>query len=308
MQHSRSRHALRGGLTALALVLLAACGQGDDDSSSPPSGESKSPSAAAKESSGEFTALERKFGARLGVYAIDTGSGREVSHNGDKRFSYNSTFKALAAGAVLRKHSDSEMDRVVTYSKDDLIEHSPVTEKNVDKGMTLDELCDAAVRYSDNAATNLLFDALGGPKALDATLAELGDDATRMERREQALSGWVPGEKRDTSTPRAMAENLRTFALGDALNKADRKRLTTWMRTNTTGDTLIKAGVPKSWKVGDKSGQGQYYGARGDIAVVWPPDSDPIVMAVLSHRKEKDDEPKDELIAEAASVAVDGLT
>ena len=307
MQHSRTRHAALGGLTALTLVLLAACGQDDPSSDSPPSQDAKSSSASAKKSAGEFKKLERKFGARLGVYAVDTGSGREVTHNGDKRFAYASTFKALAAGAVLKKHSPREMDKVVRYSEDDLIRHSPVTEKHVKEGMSLRELCAAAVRHSDNTAANLLFDALGGPKGLDSALEKLGDDTTRMERREPKLNEWAPGETSDTSTPRAMAGNLREYVLEDALGKADRKQLTKWLRTNTTGDSLIKAGVPKSWKVGDKSGGGSTYATRNDIAVVWPKDSDPIVMAVMSNRGEKGDEYDDELIAEAASVVADTL-
>ncbi|GAU64859.1 beta-lactamase [Streptomyces sp. NBRC 110611] len=257
---------------------------------------------------GEFKKLERKFDARLGVYAIDTGTGREVAYNDGERFGHHSTFKAFAAGAVLRKHSLGGMDKVIKYSSDDLVDNSPITEKHVATGMTLRELCDAAVRYSDNTAANLLFADLGGPKALNAVLKELGDDVTRMARIEPELSNWVPGEKRDTSTPRALAEDLRAFVLGDALGKAEREQLTQWLRTNTTGAELIKAGVPKNWVVGDKTGAGSFYGARNDIAVVWPPDGAPIVMAILTNRTTKDAVFDNKLIAEAASVVVDRLS
>ncbi|MGW3567595.1 class A beta-lactamase [Streptomyces sp. NPDC000941] len=306
MWHTRARRALRGVLATLTLVPLAACGQGDSaDSSPPPAKKAASP---AKPYIGEFKDLERKFDARLGVYAIDTGTGREVAYNDGERFAYNSTFKAMAAGAALKKFSLSGMDRKITYSKDVLVANSPVTEKHVDTGMTLGELCDAAVRYSDNAAANLILKELGGPKALDATLEKLGDDVTRMDRPEPDLSEWVPGELRDTTTPRAFAKDLRAFVLGDVLAKGERAQLTTWLRTNTTGDKVIRAGVPKGWVVGDKTGTGSYYGGRNDIAVVWPPDSAPIVIAILSHRGKKDAEPDDRLLAEAASVVADTLS
>ncbi|MGW5865287.1 class A beta-lactamase [Streptomyces sp. NPDC055239] len=317
MQHTRDTRARRtvlGALATLCLVPLLACGESDSSASSSSSTPATKPAGAAastratKAFTGDFKKLERKFDARLGVYAVDTGTGREVSYNAGERFAYNSTFKALEAGAVLRKYSLSGLDRKVTYSKDDLVANSPVTEKHVETGMTLGELCDAAVRYSDNTAANLLFDKLGGPKGLDAVLEELGDDVTRMDRREPDLSSWVPGEKRDTTTPRAFAEDLRAFVLGDVLRKGERAQLTKWLQTNTTGDKTIKAGVPKNWVVGDKTGTGTYYGARNDIAVVWPPDGAPIVLAILSHRAEKDAEPDDKLIAEAASVAVDSLS
>ncbi|MGB8942338.1 MAG: class A beta-lactamase [Streptomyces sp.] len=314
MRQTRARRAVLGALATFCIVPLMACADGDSSASSSPStvttkpaGNTK-PAGATKASGREFKALERKFDARLGVYALDTGTGREVAYNAGERFAYNSTFKALAAGAVLRKYSLSGLDRKITYSKDDLVANSPVTEKHVDTGMTLGELCDAAVRYSDNTAANLLFDRLGGPKGLNAVLKKMGDDVTRMDRIEPDLSTWVPGEKRDTSTPRALAKDLRAFVLGDALRKGERAQLTKWLRTNTTGDNTIKAGVPENWVVGDKTGTGSYYGARNDIAVVWPPDGAPIVMAILSNRGKKDAEPSDKLIAEAASVAVDSLS
>lgn len=251
--------------------------------------------------------MEKEYAARLGVHAVDTGSGRTVAHRDGERFAYASTFKALAAGAVLRQHGLDGLGRTVTYGREDLVEHSPVTEKHVATGMSLGDLCDAAVRYSDNTAGNLLFDAVGGPRGLQAVLAELGDDVTRMERRETELNEWVPGAKRDTSTPRALAEDLRAFVLGDALDGPERARLAQWLRTNTTGGELIRAGVPKGWTVGDKTGAGSTYGTRNDIAVVWPPGAAPLVVAVLSNREDADAAYDNALIAKAASVAVRAL-
>lgn len=285
----------------MLLVPLAACGDGMGKAAS-----SSSPSPEAKPYVTQLKALERKFDARLGVYALDTGSGEQVSYRSGERFPYASTHKALSAGAVLDRNPDG-MGELIEYSKDDLVEYSPVTEKHVDTGMTLRALCDAAVRYSDNTAANLLFEELGGPKALDAELEKLGDDVTHVARVEPELNDWKPGDTRDTSTPQAIARDLRAYVLGDALEKRERKQLATWLRTNTTGDTLIRAGVPKGWVVGDKSGAGSTYGARNDIAVVWRPGEEPLVLAVLSNRKGKDAEADDKLVAEAASVVAEAV-
>ncbi|WP_172383295.1 class A beta-lactamase [Streptomyces sp. MNP-20] len=319
MRHSRVRRAALGAVTALVLVPLVACGQGDSPASAaerPTADRGEKPAQRTEKSAAKadtasyaraFKKLERKFDARLGVYAVDTGTGREVAYHDGRRFAYNSTFKALAAGETLRTYAPDKMDQVVKYSKDDLVTYSPITEKHVDTGMTLRALCDAAVRYSDNTAANLLFDKLGGPKGLDAALERIGDDVTRMERVEPFLSRWVPGEKRDTSTARALAKDLRAYVLGDVLAGPERAQLATWLKTNTTGDHVIKAGVPKNWVVGDKTGTGSYYGARNDIAVVWRPDAAPLVVAILSHRGDKDAAPDDKLIAEAASVVADSM-
>ncbi|MER7699871.1 MULTISPECIES: class A beta-lactamase [unclassified Streptomyces] len=303
----RSVLRLLGGV--LVTVPLAACGSEPEPLSPSPAGKATgSPSAATGEAGRAFAALEREYAARLGVYAVDTGSGHTVSHRDGERFAYASTFKALAAGAVLREHGLDGLEKVVTYRREDLVDHSPVTEKHVATGMSLGDLCAAAIHRSDNTAGNLLFDAIGGPRRLQAVLAELGDEVTLMERRETELNEWSPGAVRDTSTPRALAEDLRAFVLGDALGKPERARLVQWLRTSTTGGELIRAGVPKGWTVGDKSGAGGTYGTRNDIAVVWPPDAAPLVVAVLSNRKEADADFDNTLIAKAASAAVGALT
>ncbi|MEU5288239.1 class A beta-lactamase [Streptomyces sp. CA-278952] len=302
----RSVLRLLGG--ALVSVPLAACGTESDAPAPSPTGTAAgTPSAAARGAGRAFAALEKEYAARLGVYAVDTGTGRTVAHREGERFAYASTFKALAAGAVLREHGLGGLERVVTYRREDLVDHSPVTEKHVATGMSLGDLCDAAVRFSDNTAGNLLFDAVGGPRKLQAVLAELGDGVTRMERRETELNEWTPGATRDTSTPRALAEDLRAFVLGDALGRPERARLTQWLTTNTTGGELIRAGVPKGWTVGDKTGAGSTYGTRNDIAVVWPPDAAPLVLAVLSNRADADADYDNTLIAKAASAAVAAL-
>ncbi|MGW6565841.1 class A beta-lactamase [Streptomyces sp. NPDC054975] len=296
-------------LTALALLPLAGCADSPAPAdAAPASREATTPTNGAPDVQASFRELERSYGARLGVYAVDTGNGREVAYNDGARFPYASTFKALAAGAVLRDRTAGDMNRVVTYSRGDLVPHSPVTERHTETGMTLKELCDAAVRHSDNTAANLILDELGGPRALDAVLEELGDDVTDMERREPELNEWAPGATQDTSTPRALAGDLRAFVLGNALRPPQREQLAQWLRTNTTGAELVRAGVPASWDVGDKSGAGSTYGTRNDIAVLWPPGRAPIVIAVLSNRHRADDHYDNKLIADAASVVARALS
>lgn len=288
--------------TTTALVFM---GCTTEEAPASPSDEAAQQDPASHEE--EFQQLEKKYDARLGVYAVDTGSDHELAHRADERFAYTSLFKPLACGALMERRSLSELEEeVVTYDTDDLVEYSPVTKKHVDDGMTLLEVCDAAMRYSDNTAGNLLFEEFGGPGGLQEALEDIGDDTTRMERLETELNEAVPGETRDTSTPEAMTANLREYVLGDTLNEDKRDVLSEKMRNNTTGDDLIRAGVPDGWEVGDKSGAGGY-GTRNDIGLLWPPEGDPIVLAVMSSKDEEDAEYDDALVADAAEVVVDAL-
>jgi beta-lactamase class A len=254
----------------------------------------------------EFAALEQTFDARLGVYAIDTATGHEIVYGADERFAYASTFKALAAAAVLDSIPLADLDRVITYSQEDLITYSPVTELHVESGLSLGDIAEAAVRLSDNTAGNLLLEELEGPAGFTAALRALGDDVTQSVRWEAGLNEAVPGDLRDTTSARAFATDLREYALGEAVDDEKKAVLIEWMSGNATGDTLIRAGVPSDWVVADKSGSGGY-GTRNDMAVVWPPDAEPIVLAIFSTRESPDSERDDALIAEAARVVVDAL-
>ncbi len=251
-----------------------------------------------------FSQLESDYGVKLGVYAFDTETNREVAYNSDDRFAYCSTFKALAAGAVLQKYSLDELKQVVKYTQEDVLSYAPVAKDHVDKGMTIEEICDAVVRWSDNTAANLLFDLIGGPSGFKSALSQLGDKVTEPARIEPELNDAIPGDIRDTSTPRQLAIDLQAYTIGNILTDDKKKILIDWMSGNVTGDKLIRAGAPKDWVVADKSGAG-FYGTRNDIAIVMPPDKKPIIIAILSTHDTKDAKYDDELIAQASKIVFD---
>lgn len=254
----------------------------------------------------DFAGPEERFGARLGVYALDTGSGREVAHRADERFPMCSTFKTLGVAAVLDRTGPAHLDDLVRYTGADLLEYAPITERNVATGMTVRELCDASIRYSDNTAANLLLADVGGPPEVTAFVRELGDPVTRLDRTEPELNTAIPGDERDTTSPRAVAGLYRELVLGSRLDGADRELLTGWLVGNTTGDAQIRAGVPAGWRVGDKTGSGEY-GTGNDVAVIWPPDRAPIVLATLSTKAVPDAVNDPALLAQAARLVVAAL-
>ncbi|MFI7309788.1 class A beta-lactamase [Streptomyces hygroscopicus] len=256
--------------------------------------------------------LEREYDARLGVFALDTGTGRTVAHRADELFPVCSVSKTLAVGAVLRDlDRDGEyLARRVRYTEDDVktAGHIPVTgaPENIANGLTVEELCAAAVSYSDNGAMNLLMRGLGGPAAVTRFCRSLGDPTTRLDRWEPDLNSAEPGRVTDTTSPRAIGQTYARLAVGRALDAGDRKRLAGWLVANTTGDARIRAGVPAGWTVGDKTGTGRY-GTTNDVGIAWLQDRAPIALAFLSTRQEQDAKAVDGLIAEATALAVTAL-
>jgi len=253
-------------------------------------------------------ALEHNFDGRLGLCAIDTGSGRTLAWRAAERFPLCSTFKAVLAAAVLAESSRSPglLQRRIRYTRQDLVTYSPVTQAHVGDGMTVEALCAAAVQHSDNTAGNLLLQLVGGPAGLTAYARSVGDTAFRLDRWETALNSALPGDERDTTTPAAMSATLKRLALDDALAAPQRAQLQDWLVGNTTGDARIRAGVPAGWRVGDKTGTGDY-GSTNDVAVLWPSQRAPVTLAIYLTGTAPDAKPRNEIVAQAARVAADWL-
>lgn len=249
----------------------------------------------------KFEQLENEYDARLGVYAIDTGTKETLEFREDERFAYTSTSKALATAILLKQNPISTLEEIRTFTGEDIVAYSPITEEFVDKGMSLGKIAEAAMQYSDNTAGNLLFEELGGPVGFEKALRESGDTITKADRIEPDLNEATPGDSRDTSTPQALATTLELFGISEYLPADKQEIFTDWLKGSTTGDSLIRAGVPEGWQVGDKSGAGGY-GTRNDIGIVWPPNREPIVIAIMSSRNEVNASYNDELIAKATKV------
>jgi beta-lactamase class A len=253
--------------------------------------------------------LESVHGGRLGVCVVDVATGRRIEHRANERFAMSSTYKFLAAAFVLMRveRGEDTLGRRIHYSKDVLVPYSPVTQQHVgDDGMTLGELCEAAMTQSDNTAGNLILESFGGPPQFTRFARLLGDDVTRLDRVEPDVNEATPGDPRDTTTPGAMADNVRKIVLGDGLSPLSRDQLSTWMVANKTGDKRLRAGIPGGWRVGDKTGSGGY-GDTNDIAVIWPPDRDPIIVTAYFAGSSATSDVREMVLADVARLAVGAM-
>lgn len=261
------RHALLGS----ALLLPFGCTR---------SPAPTSPADVAPQDEQRLRELEQS-GQRLGVAVLATESGQRFGYRQDERFPMCSTFKVLLVAAVLARvdRGEEQLERRVAFTEADLLEYAPATRARVaEGGMRLGELCDAAITVSDNTAANLLLSSVGGPLGLTGYVRTLGDSVTRLDRNEPMLNEALPGDERDTTTPAAMLGDLEALLVGDALSQPSRDALAGWLVANTTGDRRLRAGVPKDWRVGDKTGTGER-GVTNDVAIFWPPRRKPILVA-----------------------------
>jgi beta-lactamase class A len=241
--------------------------------------------ALAREAPAALASYERDTGGRVGVFAENLVTGRKIAWRANERFVMCSTFKASLAAMVLARvdHGQDRLDRIISYGSKDVPDWvAPVARKNLRKGvMSVADMCAAAVEYSDNTCANLLLARVGGPAALTAFWRSIGDAVTRLDHNEPVLNRSPPGDPHDTTTPAAMAANLRRFLVGRVLSAGSRERLTGWMLDCKTGDNRLRGGLPGTWRIADKTGNNGK-DAAGDIAVAWPRSNVPILMCAYT--------------------------
>lgn len=258
-----------------------------------------------------LTDLERRSGGRLGVCILDTATGRRLEHRADERFAMCSTFKLSLAAAIMREADKGKLnlDTVVPITKADVVPHAPIVEANLAKGgMTIRALAEGAQKQSDNAAANILLKQIGGPAGFTQFFRDLGDNVTRADRFEPEMNKWTAGDERDTTTPAATANTLAKFLTGDVLAPASRDLLIQWMIDTQTGTKRLRAGFPKDWRAGDKTGTGydDVCGKVNDIAIAWPPGKKPQIIASYYNTAGPADDVSDEhqaVLAEVGRIA-----
>ncbi|GAA3518671.1 class A beta-lactamase [Streptosporangium album] len=260
--------------------------------------------------------LEKSYNGRIGAVGIDLGTGKTVGYRADERFPFNSMFKVFACAAVLHKARTSDpglMDKVVRWTPAELAEltaNSPETTEYTDTGMTPAQLCRAGITKSDGFAGNTLLKQIGGPRGLTGFFRATGDQTSRLDRPEPRLTEWKPGEERDTTTPAAAAQTFTKLTTGKTLHARDRGRLVGWLKASLTGANRIRAGLPKDWTVGDKTGTGgaKNYGTANDLAIVWTPGSSaPIILSVFTNRNLNNTPNDDKMIASTATALAKAL-
>jgi beta-lactamase class A len=254
-----------------------------------------------------FHQLEASSEGRIGIYAINTANGEHVQYRSNERFPMGCTSKVVGVAAVLKKSmlDKTLLSQKISYTKKDLVNWNPITEKHLDTGMSISKLCEAAIRYSDNTAMNLLVKNLGGLEQINAFAHSLHNTSFRQDHGwpEEAYAGGARNVD-DSSTPKDMVKTLQKLTLGNVLDKPQRNLLISWLKNNTTGNARIRAGTPKSWMVGDKTGTGALYGTTNDLGIIWPPHCAPILIGIYYTSNDKNAAVREDIIAQATRVTI----
>ncbi|MGV3278127.1 class A beta-lactamase [Rickettsiales bacterium LUAb2] len=256
----------------------------------------------------QLSNLEHQFGGQIGVYALNTNNNNELEFNADQNFPFLSTYKIIVAAAILKQSmiNPKLLNERLYYTEKDVKDsgYAPVTKKHIKDGMTISELCAAAVSYSDNTASNLLVKKLGGIGVINKFALSINNKNFRLDRIEPNLNTSIPGDIRDTSTPKAMAKSLYVLLISDkVLGNKQKIQLENWLKNTVTGADRIRSGIPADWVVGDKTGTGSY-GTTADIGIVWPNEQKSLIIAIYYTQDKKDAKANSKVIAEVTKLII----
>lgn len=255
----------------------------------------------------QIASLERNFDGKIGVYAINTNNNQTIGYRANERFPVQSTMKLIGVAALLKQsqYNKNLLQERIHYSKNDLAPWHPITGKYVNSGMTLEDLAESAISYSDNVGIDLIMNKLGGPKAVTDFAHSIGNKSFNVTHYDGNLNA-NPLSIKDTATPKDMALSVQRLTLGNILNPSQRTQIVTWMKDNTTGYKRIRAGIPIGWTVAEKTGGGfGSFGVANDIGILWSPYCKPIVLAIYTVQNTKEAKSRDDMVASVTSIIMD---
>lgn len=234
-------------------------------------------------------AVEQSSGGRCGLAVLDTASGQRFAVRADERFPMCSTFKLALAAQLLHSAEQGRilLAKAVPIAATDMVPHAPFTQPRIGQSATLLDLAAATMIASDNPATNLILQQLGGPASFTAWVRKQGDKTTRLDRIEPMMSEGLPGDARDTTSPAAMLGLIERLLFGPTLSQESRQQLLSWMHASQTGNDMVRAGLPAGWKEGNKTGSGDR-GIRNTISLITPPDRPPLLLTIYIAEAERD--------------------
>lgn len=234
----------------------------------------------------------------LAIEALDPATDCRVSINGARPMPMMSVYKIPIAVAVYDaadRGFDLQALRTVQVGEA-AGGHSPLGERLLSEGpvqMSYADLLESMVISSDNTASDVLLETVGGPQAVTALLRRHGLEGIRIDRYERQINAdhakrpalEAIGDPRDTATARSLVDLLQKLHEGKLLSPASTKALLDGLGRVRTGARRLKAGMPPDWGFAHKTGTGELAGglpaATNDVGIMLSPGGCRLYLAVL---------------------------
>lgn len=221
-------------------------------------------------------------GLTPGVYAFDLDSGRYVDLSGTQSVAAASTIKVPILAAFLQQvdAGNLALNQAVVLQERHLAGGAGTLANDaIGSEYTALEVATRMIIHSDNTATNLLIEALGGAEALNQQFTTWGLESTVLRNPLPDLEGT------NTTSTRDLALLMALLDQGDLLSRRSRERLFSIMQ-RTVNRSLIAFSLTDGSLVANKTGDLAM--TLGDMALVDTPNGNRYTLAVMVQRPNND--------------------
>jgi len=237
----------------------------------------------------QLASLASASQGRIGVAALDLGTGRSVAILGDQPFPLASTSKIAIAATFLQGVDEGRFRLYdmfplmvpVRSAKFD----GPVAPVRPGANFTAQSLIEMSLTRSDNQATDALLAAVGGPQAVNRWLRSSGisgfqinRDIATLVRDDGAINPATTIDSRDSATPLAMVRLLTGLYRGDMLSTSSRAFLLATMERCVTGRNRMRALLPEGARIAHKTGT--LSNTSSDVGIIRTPDGRAMAVAI----------------------------
>jgi beta-lactamase class A len=290
--------------------------------------------------------LAAESDGRVGICVSNVTALEPVCVNGDQKFPLQSVMKLVVGAAVMEAidHKKLLLSDVIVVRPENASpgpqDFANIVRSKGSLNVTIEELLRRAVVDSDSTSVDVLIERLGGVAMIQAFLKRIDADSINIDRDERHLQAESVGlvwkseyadsdkfevavkslpkeiqnaawnlylkDSRDTATPNGMAHFLQALARGKILSETSTQRLLAVMKATVTGRDRLKAGTPKGWDLGHKTGTGRTWqgitSATNDVGVLTAPDGGQVVVAVFVAESKRSNEQRAAIIANVAKL------
>ncbi|MBO9998224.1 MAG: serine hydrolase [Cyanobacteria bacterium SID2] len=254
----------------------------------------------------ELTTLETSLqqlaaqypGLTPGVSVVDVATGDYVAMSEMTAFPAASTIKIPILVAFFRAVDAGKvrLDEPLTMEAQHVAEGSGVMQYD-EPGMQYPalEVALLMITQSDNTATNMLIDRLGGIDRLNAQFREWGLTETTLRERLPDLEGT------NTTTPQELAKLLGQIERGELVSMRSRDRMFRIME-RTVNDALLPQGLGEGASIAHKTGN--LRSVLADAGSIDAPNGKRYIAVMLVRRPDEDERAAD-LIREMSAMVYD---
>jgi beta-lactamase class A len=236
-----------------------------------------------------------------GMFFYNPETGAYIDIGGDKAFSAASTiklpvlvafFQAVDAGQV-RLDETLVMRKDLVASESGVIQYQPVGTK-----FSALETVDYMITISDNTATNMMIDRLGGVAALNQRFKSWGLNQINLQNPLPDLPGT------NTVTPKDMSTLMLKIGQGDLLTPRSRDLALDILRRTVT-KTLLPPGLGEGSTIAHKTGD--IAPVVGDSGLIGMPNGQRYVATIFVKRPNNDPRAQ-ELIRQISKISYQALS